>query len=100
MKFGLTEPEYQYITECVVEPLRKNGLQVFCYGSRARGDFKRYSDLDLMIEGNSSEATQALKSKIEEKLTNENFPYKVELVFFEEFADSYKSNYQRDKKIW
>lgn len=100
MKFGLTPSQYKYITENVVSPLVELGLKIYCFGSRARGDYHKFSDLDLMIEGESSEKAQRLKSQIEEQLSNENFPYKVDLVFIGEYADSYKKSYDQDRRPW
>ena len=98
MKFGLTPDEYDYITEHVIAPLEARGAQVFCYGSRARGDHRRFSDLDLMIEG--SEDLSRLVSQLQEQLSESNFPYKVDLVEFRDFADSYKSGYLQDRRAW
>lgn len=100
MKFGLKEADYQYITDTVVNPLKQRGLSVYCFGSRARGDHKPFSDLDLMIEGPVSDQVQQLKGAIEESLSKENFPYKVDLVLFEEYADSYKASYRQDRTAW
>ncbi len=98
MKFGLTPHEYNYIINSVVEPLKKEGAVVWCYGSRARGDHKEFSDLDLMIE--SSQKNDALIGLIIEELENSNFPYKVDLVHFSDFADSYKKSYLNDHVIF
>lgn len=97
MKFGLTEDQFQYLDENVVAPLQNLGFEICGFGSRARGDHDPFSDLDLMIEGTVSPAGQRAKSAIEEQLTKSSFPFKVELVFFEEFADSYKLSYKNDR---
>tara|TARA_B100001248_G_scaffold262158_1_gene256438 strand:+ start:427 stop:729 length:303 start_codon:yes stop_codon:yes gene_type:complete len=95
MKFGLTKEEFQFIYESVVQPLEKLGAKVFCYGSRARGDYNKFSDLDIMVEGGSN--LDGILSSIREKLVNSNFPYKVDLVEYKHFADSYKKGYNNDK---
>ena len=64
---------------------------MFCYGSRARGDHQPYSDLDIMVESNHDLST--LISLLQEKLSNSNFPYKIDLVEYRDFADSYKEGY-------
>ncbi|HTR00617.1 MAG TPA: nucleotidyltransferase domain-containing protein [Candidatus Acidoferrum sp.] len=94
--FGLTPAEYDYIRAEVVAPLHAQGGRVFCYGSRARGDHKRYSDLDLMVEADKD--LSALVSLLQEHLSNGPFPYKVELVELRDFAAAYKPGYERDKK--
>lgn len=100
MKFGLTAPQFQYITNTVIIPFKNIGLQIYCFGSRARGNNHPFSDLDLMIEGPITDDAQKLKHSIAEKLSNENFPFKVDLVFFDEYSDAYKASYIEDKVSW
>ncbi len=51
--------------------------------------------LGLMIE--SPHDLSIIIAQIQETLTNSNFPFKVDIVEFKNFAESYKSGYQRDK---
>lgn len=100
MKFGLTQNEYEYITKKVVEPLVKSNVSLYCFGSRARNTFSKFSDLDLMIEGSVTESLRKQKSEIEEEISLGNFPYKVDLVFLQEFSSTYLDSYLKDRKPW
>ena len=96
MKFGLTKEQFQYIQETVIDPLKSNGATVWIFGSRARGDNKKYSDLDIMVE--SREDISTIVGKIQETLESENFPYKVDMVQNKDFAESYRESFEMDKK--
>lgn len=95
MKFGLSEDQYNFILKHVIAPLKKEGAEIYCYGSRARGDNHKFSDLDLMIH--SDHNLERITSKISEFLSSSNFPYKVDLVDWSQFADSYKAGYLQDR---
>ena len=95
MTFGLTTEEYGFIRANVVAPLEAKGAKVFCYGSRARGDQRPFSDLDLMVEADTD--LSSLVADLQEMLQNSNFPYKVDLVEYRHFADAYKPGYLKDK---
>lgn len=95
MKFGLTPAQYQYIQKTVVDPLQDQDVTVWVFGSRARGDQREFSDLDLMIE--SKEDVSAIVGRIEEILENGNFQYKVDIVQSKNFADSYRASFEIDK---
>lgn len=98
MKFGLTESQYRYIREVVVEPVRSLGASVWCYGSRSRGDHAPFSDLDLMIV--SDKDLSKVVCEISETLSKSNFPFKVDLVELSTFAASYKVNFEKDKALF
>ena len=96
--FGLTNGECDYIRAAVVAPLENLGAWVYCFGSRARGDHKKFSDLDLMAE--SDQDLSALIGELQERLTESDFPYKVDLVEFRHYAEAYKAGYQREKMVF
>ena len=98
MKFGLSDDQYKFIDQNVVKPLAALGARVYVYGSRARGDFQKFSDLDLMVE--SPRKAELPLESIQEKLQKSNFPLKVDLVHFADFAEAYKSQYEHDKTPW
>ncbi|NUN07360.1 MAG: nucleotidyltransferase domain-containing protein [Bdellovibrio sp.] len=97
MKFGLTKEQYDFIITSIVQPLESLGSKVFCFGSRARGDFKPYSDLDIMVENNDRDLSKEINA-IRDMTIESNFPYKIDLVLYSEFAESYKANYSKDKR--
>lgn len=74
MKFGLSEKIYYEIENII----KKYPYQFKIFGSRARGDHKNYSDIDIAIFENISE-------KEEYKIRNDfdllDIPYTVDLVF-------------------
>ena len=95
MKFGLTDEQYNQILEIIVKPLMTEGAKVYCYGSRARGDHQKFSDVDLMVESSSKDNLKI--SDLIETIQNSNFPFKVDLVHISEFAESYKESYLKDR---
>ena len=98
MKFGLNKKQYDYIYNTVVIPLQNHGATVWCYGSRARGDYHQFSDLDLMVESDKDVSKNIFE--IQEKLTKSNFPYKVDLVELNNFSREYLPNFENDKVKW
>jgi predicted nucleotidyltransferase len=72
----------------------QSGCAVFLFGSRARGDYRPFSDLDILIQGSPN---PSLLSSIAEKLEESNLPFRVDLVGEGDLADAYKVNVDRDK---
>lgn len=98
MRFGLSADQYAFILEKVVVPLAEKGAKVWCYGSRARGDHHRFSDLDLMVE--STQDLTPVLGEINELLENSSFPLKVDLVQLSQFAAAYRPNFEAEKTLF
>lgn len=89
MKYGLSEQTYNKIKEIVK---KYNNYQFKIFGSRARGDYKTNSDIDIAII-DIVDNTEKLKIKNEFDLLD--IPYTIDLVFIQdvakkEFLDSIK----------
>lgn len=98
MTFGLTPEQLVFIRETIVAPLKAHGADVYVYGSRARGDHRPFSDLDLMVEAPATIAPAL--SAARERVEKGNFPYKIDLVLLSEFAEAYKPGYLRDRTLF
>ncbi|WP_035518267.1 nucleotidyltransferase family protein [Pseudohaliea rubra] len=95
MTLRLSEAELAFLDANVVQPLHQAGYRVSCFGSRARGGGAPYADVDLLIEGSGK--PRQLVGEINEKLTESNFPYKVDLVLEADLAESYRDGVMREK---
>lgn len=94
---NLTDQQLEYIIESVVEPLAELGAQVYCFGSRARGEGEQYSDLDLMVV--SDKQLDSALGRIRETLEEGNFPFVVDIVEERNFADAYRANYLTERVL-
>jgi predicted nucleotidyltransferase len=93
-KLGLEPRHLELIKKLVIEPLSAHGCKVWAFGSRARGDYREFSDLDLLISGACNDA---LISRIKESLEESTLPIQVDLVRETELADSYREGVFRDR---
>lgn len=82
-KVGLKENELQKI----LDSLKKHSKiqNVTLYGSRAKGNFRPGSDIDLVLTGPTLEITELLK--IENELDDLMLPYKIDLSLFHHIED-------------
>ena len=78
MKYGLTEDVYNKIKQVI----KNNSKYKFLlFGSRARGDYKSTSDIDLAVK---EKVTRDDQYKIMNEIDLLNIIYKVDLVFIDE----------------
>jgi predicted nucleotidyltransferase len=98
MKYGLTDQQFQILDEMVISPLKSHGVTVWIFGSRARGDHKPFSDVDIVYETQqNSPLPQGFMSNLRDSLEESRLPYKVDIVDFREMADSYRFGVLSDR---
>jgi predicted nucleotidyltransferase len=93
--FGLAAWEWQLVEDLLIKPLKDKGCQLYVFGSRARGDFGKFSDLDILISG--AEGLEDLVHEINDALVESELPIKIDLVMSQELAKSYESNVSRER---
>lgn len=96
MKFGLSENEFNLLKKLALDPLKQSGAKVWVFGSRSRGDHKKFSDIDLLFDFMDVAPPKGLLFEIKDSLENSNLSYKVDLVNKKEIAQSYYDNIQKD----
>ena len=79
MRYGLDEKTIEKIQQTFNK--HKTISEAILYGSRAKGNFKEGSDIDLTLKGNSSLETL---NQIRNDLDNLNLPYTFDLYLFAE----------------
>lgn len=77
------------IKTTVKKYLPSEDYKLFIFGSRATGENRRFSDLDLGILGPKIMPSH-VKVKIEEELENSRIPYKIDVVDFKKVSDEFR----------
>ena len=82
MRYGLSEETYNKIKEVI----KKNkNYKFILFGSRARGDYKSTSDIDIAVEEN---IPREMQYKIMNEIDLLDIIYKIDLVFIDEKINS------------
>lgn len=93
MKYGLTEEVYNKIKE-VVKKYNKYEFKIF--GSRARGDYKKNSDIDIAVINCLNDEE---KFNIRNEIDLLDIPYMIDLIFTEEITkEELLNSIERDGK--
>ncbi|MBT3394302.1 MAG: nucleotidyltransferase domain-containing protein [Waddliaceae bacterium] len=83
MKFGLDDNTVEQIHAIFTRYPKIE--RVIIYGSRAKGNFKKGSDIDLTIQGKG--LTLAVLNKIELELDDLYLPYTFDLSIYAQISD-------------
>ena len=73
--------------------------QVYCFGSRHRGDFKDRSDLDLCLRQDSPLDLLRL-SQLQEEVAQSDLPFAVDWVDWWRITLEFRQIISQDHEIW
>ena len=86
MEFGLSKEILKKIRDIA----KKYENKFYIFGSRARGDYKKSSDIDIAIIGKTNKEE---KFKIKNELDELEIPYMIDIVFIQDIqSEALKNN--------
>ena len=87
------------VREIVTLRLRGHPVEVYLFGSWARGEARRLSDIDVGILPRG-DLPIALLSRIQEELEESSVPYPVELVNLREVSPDFLARVRKEGVRW
>ncbi len=86
--------KWQKRVEKIVNALKNYDVKkIVLFGSRARGDYLKNSDIDLAIDGHFSPRQ---KRKIKEKIDEQSGLYSVDTIFFDEISSEFRKKIESE----
>ena len=93
----MSEEKWKIKLENIVNELKKhNPKKIVLFGSRARGDYRKNSDIDIAVE---IELNFREKRKLKEKIDIISGIYSVDLIFLDEVENYFKNKVLKEGKI-
>ena len=99
MQIDFQQKCVELVKQIVLNHIDTNQYKVFLFGSRACGNAKKYSDIDVGILGNQKFSI-IKKFDIEDAIDESIVPYKVDLVDFFGVDNKFKSEALKKIVIW
>ncbi len=76
--------------------LQKVDASVYLFGSRARGNGRRDSDLDICLKGSRGEIPLEVMDQLREDFINSSLPYQVDLVDYIQLNEVFLNNIETE----
>ena len=89
-------PEQLRLVLCLTQA-HLPGVEVWAYGSRVRGNPRRYSDLDLVAFAEPGQSAQAVG--LREAFEESDLPIRVDLFLWDELPDSFHRQIERQYAV-
>ncbi len=96
---SIYEKSLERLKSVVLDTLKGEDIMIILFGSRARGDFDRRSDIDIGIMPRKKYDQKKL-ILLKEKIENMNIPYKIDIVNISKVSDVFREKVLKEGKIW
>ena len=90
--FGLEDRHLIFIKDTLKKHIQNKDAKFYIFGSRAKGKYKEYSDVDIAIDSSDMTSEQKLKLDFE----NSTFPYEVDILDLNTIKENFKNIIQDD----
>lgn len=87
--FGLDDRHIDFIKNTLKKHISNSEAKFYIFGSRAKGNHKEYSDVDIAIESPCPIPSEIAKLKLE--FENSIFPYEVDIVDLNNIKETFKN---------
>jgi predicted nucleotidyltransferase len=89
--------KWQIKLEKIIKELKRMGIKkIILFGSRARGDYKKNSDIDIAISGNFNYREKRELKELVDFLAG---IYSVDLIFLDNVEEDFKRQILKEGKI-
>ena len=87
------------VREIILKGLKEYHVKIFLFGSQARGQARRTSDIDIIIQP-LEPLPHGVLSIIREELEESNIPYSVDLVDISQLGPEWIESIKKDWVLW
>lgn len=94
--FGIEKKYIDFIIDVLNKSINNNA-KYYIYGSRAKGSYKQYSDIDIAID-NETEIPANVIAKISADFENSTLPWKVDVIDLNSIDENFKKLIRDDLK--
>jgi len=92
--FGLEDRHLNFIKDMLKKHIQNKDAKFYIFGSRAKGKYREYSDVDIAID--SPDMTSEKKLKLESDFENSTFPYEVDILDLNTIKENFKNIIKED----
>lgn len=95
--YGVSAAERELVVR-LIRSLLPNA-RILAFGSRVRGEAKRYSDLDLAIDAGAPVSFERL-AQLGERFAESELPYKIDLIDLNGVTDDFRGHVLATAAAW
>ncbi len=91
MKFGLDKRHLDFILQVLKDNIPQKDAKFYIFGSRAKENYKEYSDIDIAVKLPDKKLSADILGKILLEFNDSTLPYEVDVIDLNAIDEKFKS---------
>ncbi len=91
MRFGLKKRHLDFIMQVLADNIPQKEAKFYIFGSRAKGNYKEYSDIDIAVKLPDKKLSADILGKILMEFSDSTLPYEVDVIDLNAIDDKFKN---------
>ena len=91
MKFGLDKRHLDFILQVLKDNIPQKDAKFYIFGSRAKENYKEYSDVDIAVKIPDKKLSADILGKILLEFNDSTLPYEVDVIDLNAIDEKFKS---------
>lgn len=91
MKFGLDKRHLDFILQVLKDNIPQKEAKFYIFGSRAKENYKEYSDVDIAVKLPDKKLSADILGKILLEFNDSTLPYEVDVIDLNAIDEKFKS---------
>jgi predicted nucleotidyltransferase len=83
----------------ILDSLKDENTTIILFGSRARGDFNKFSDIDIGLLPHDELDNKKI-TLLKDLLENMNIPYTIDIIDLSKVSDTFRQKALKEKIVW
>ncbi len=88
--FGLEKRHIDFILEVLHQNIPQKDAKFYVFGSRAKGTYKEYSDIDIAVQLPEEKLSADILGKILLEFSDSTLPYEVDVIDLNAIDEKFK----------
>ena len=80
--------------------LKGRDVRTWLFGSRAAGNARSFSDIDIALDAGAKPVTRELLVRLSCALEESNIPFRVDIVDIHNVSPAVRENIEKDGQLW
>lgn len=93
---GIDKKHRDFLISMLKQYIPDKNAMFYLFGSRAKGGYKEYSDIDIAVDLNGKRLPSEILARLSQAFENSIYPYEVDIIDLNNISEGFKRCIEKD----